>query len=206
MSLILLQKEMGVKADGIFGPNTLKAMMKYFNLSPFRAAHFAGQCSHESANFTMFSENLNYGAAGLQSTFKKYFPTLALAKQYERQPEKIANRVYANRMSNGDEASGDGWKFRGRGAIQTTGRANYTEFSNYIKDPSILTNPDQVADKYSFQSALFFFEKNKLWSICDQGVNDTSIYNLTRKINGGTHGLIDRKEKTKKYAGWLGIK
>lgn len=205
MSLKSLQKLIGVSPDGVFGPKTLEAAMKHFNLTPARAAHFFGQCAVESANFTVFSENLNYGAAGLQKTFSKYFPTLALAKQYERQPEKIANKVYANRMGNGNEASGDGWKYRGRGAIQTTGKNNYSAFATFKKDPSILSSPDIVAEKYSFDSAIFFFDNNKLWGICDQGVTDLTILNLTKRVNGGTHGLISRKEYTKKFAKWLKI-
>jgi putative chitinase len=102
-------------------------------------------------------------------------------------------------MGNGAEASGDGWKFRGRGALQLTGKENYKAFSNYLKKPEIMTNPDLVATTYSFESAMFFFDKNKLWSICDQGINDAAILALTKRINGGTHGLEDRNQKTKKY-------
>jgi putative chitinase len=126
-----------------------------------------------------------------------------LAKAYERQPQKIANRVYASRMGNGVEASGDGWRFRGRGALQLTGKANYQAFADYIDRPDVMTNPDLVAGELCFESALWFFDKNKLWSICDQGINDVAILALTKRINGGTHGLDDRKAKTKKFAGWL---
>ncbi len=130
--------------------------------------------------------------------FGKYFPG-NLEESYARQPEKIANRVYASRMGNGNEASGDGFKFRGRGALQLTGKDNYKAFSDYLKKPEIMTNPDLVATTYSFESAMFFFDKNKLWSICDQGINDAAILALTKRINGGTHGLEDRNQKTKKY-------
>jgi putative chitinase len=106
-------------------------------------------------------------------------------------------------MGNGNEASKDGWKFKGRGAIQLTGKDNYKQFSESIKRPDVLTNPDIVATELSFESAKFFFDKNKLWSICDLGVNDASILALTKRVNGGTHGLEDRAEKTKKYYGWL---
>ena len=199
MSLKSLQEKIGVPADGAFGPGTMKAAMKFYKFTPDRAAHFFAQTAHESGNFKAFSENLNYGAKGLMGIFKKYFPTEARALEYERKPEKIANLVYANRMGNGDEASGDGYKFRGRGALQLTGKDNYKAFSDYLKQPEIMDNPDLVATKYSFESAIFFFDKNKLWAICDQGVNDASILALTKRINGGTHGLDDRKEKTKKY-------
>jgi len=199
MSLKSLQAKIGVGADGAFGPGTLKAAMAYYKMTPERAAHFFAQTAHESGNFKAFSENLNYGAAGLTGIFKKYFPTTEKALLYERKPEKIANLVYGNRMGNGDEASGDGWKFRGRGALQLTGKDNYKAFADYMKKPEIMENPDLVATTYSFESAIFFFDKNKLWAICDQGVNDASILALTKRINGGTHGLDDRKEKTKKY-------
>lgn len=203
MSLVELQKKIGVTADGAFGPGTLRAAMRYYKLTPRRAAHFFAQTAHESGNFRSFSENLNYGAQGLRKIFGKYFPTYGMARAYERQPKKIANRVYANRMGNGDEASGDGWKFRGRGALQLTGRANYQAFANYVRRPDVMDNPDLVAGELCFESALWFFDKNKLWSICDQGVNDAAILALTKRINGGTHGLDDRKAKTKKFYSWF---
>lgn len=205
MSLIELQKKIGVTADGAFGPGTLKAAMAYYKLSPRRAAHFFAQTAHESGNFKAFSENLNYGWKGLRAIFPKYFPTDALAKAYERQPQKIANRVYANRMGNGDEASGDGWRFRGKGSLQLTGRSNFKAFSDYIGRPDVMTNPDLVATELAFESALWFFDKNKLWAICDQGVNDAAIHTLSSRINGSKnpHGLADRNAKTKKFYSWL---
>jgi len=203
MSLANLQQKIGVTADGAFGPGTLKAAAAYYKLSPNRAAHFFAQTAHETGGFKAFSENLSYGAKGLRGIFGKYFPTEAMAKAYERQPQKIANRVYGGRMGNGVEASGDGWKYRGRGALQLTGKANYQAFSDYIKRPDVVTNPDLVAGELCFESALWFFDKNRLWSICDQGINDAAILALTKRINGGTHGLDDRKLKTKKFAGWL---
>lgn len=203
MSLVNLQKKIGVTADGAFGPGTLKAAAAFYKLSPDRAAHFFAQTAHESGGFKAFSENLNYSAKGLRGIFRKYFPTDALARAYERKPAKIANRVYGNRMGNGDEASGDGFAFRGRGALQLTGKFNYSEFAKYVNRPDVMTNPDLVATELAFESALWFFDKNKLWSICDQGINDAAILALTKRINGGTHGLDDRKLKTKKYAAWL---
>lgn len=203
MSLVNLQQKIGVTADGAFGPGTFKAAAAFYKLSPDRAAHFFAQTAHESGGFKAFSENLNYGAKGLRGIFGKYFPTDALARAYERQPQKIANRVYANRMANGPETSGDGWKYRGRGALQLTGKANYQAFADYIGRPDVMTNPDLVAGELCFESALWFFDKNKLWGICDQGTGDNAILALTKRINGGTHGLDDRKQKTKKYAAWL---
>jgi putative chitinase len=204
MSLIELQKKIGVTPDGAFGPGTLKAAAAYYKLSPARAAHFFAQTAHESGGFKTFSENLNYGAKGLRGIFGKYFPTDALARAYERQPQKIANRAYANRMGNGDEASGSGWRWRGRGALQLTGADNYKAFAAYINRPDVLENPDLVAGELCFESALWFFDRNKLWSICDKGVNEAAIHALSSRINGSKnpHGLDDRRAKTKKYATW----
>jgi putative chitinase len=203
VSLAKLQAKIGVTADGAFGPGTLKAAAAHYKLNKNRAAHFFAQCAHESGNWKATSENLNYGAKGLRGIFGKYFPTDALARAYERQPQKIANKVYANRMGNGPESSGDGWKFRGRGFLQLTGHDNYEALSRYIDRPDIMENPDLVAGELAIESALWFFDRNKLWSICDQGINDAAILQLTKRINGGTHGLDDRKLKTKKYASWL---
>jgi putative chitinase len=198
MSLISLQTKLEIATDGVFGPGTMKAAMAYYKMTPERAAHFFAQTSHESGGFKVFSENLNYSAQGLQGIFGKYFPG-NLEESYARKPEKIANRVYASRMGNGNEASGDGWKFRGRGALQLTGKSNYQLFSDYLKKPEIMTNPDLVATEFAFESAIFFFDKNKLWDICDKGVTKDTILALTKRINGGTHGLADREEKTFKY-------
>jgi putative chitinase len=199
MSLKSLQEKIGVTADGTFGPGTMKKAMEFFKLTPVRAAHFFAQTSHETGEFKLFTENLNYSSKGLVTTFGKYFINEAIAKPFERNPEKIANRVYAGRMGNGVSTSGDGWKFRGRGALQLTGKENYKAFSDYLGKPEIMTNPDLVATTYSFESAMFFFDKNKLWTICDQGITDAAITSISKRINGGTHGLEDRLNKTKKY-------
>ena len=198
MSIKSLQTKIGAKADGAFGPKTMKAAMAFYNLTPERAAHFFGQTAHETGVFRTFSENLNYSADGLKKIFKKYFNDLT-ALAYARNPEKIANKVYGNRMGNGDEASGDGWKFRGRGALQLTGKSNYEAFAKYLGKPEIMDKPEMVADEYAFESAMFFFDKNKLWDICDKGVNDAAMLKLTKRINGGTNGLEHRKALTIKY-------
>ena len=198
MSIKLLQEKIGVTADGAFGPNTLRAGMAFYEMTPYRAAHFFGQTGHETAAFKLFSENLNYSASGLSKIFGKYFPG-DLEKVYAREPEKIASRVYGNRMGNGNEESGDGWKYRGRGALQLTGKNNYTAFAKYLDRPEILDNPDLVATEYAFESAMFFFDKNNLWSICDKGIDSNTITKLTRRINGGTNGLDHRKVLTLKY-------
>ena len=154
-----------------------------------RAAAFVAQIAHESGQFNFVKENLNYSAKGLMNTFKKYFPNEALAKQYERQPEKIANRVYANRMGNGNEASGDGYKFCGRGLIQLTGRNNYTNFSRDLG----ISLDDTVAyletPEGAVSSAGWFWDQNNLNQWCDKD----DFVTLTKRINGGTIGLEDRK-------------
>jgi putative chitinase len=202
MSLIDLQKKIGTTADGQFGPGTLKAAAAFFKLSPERAAHFFGQCSHETGEFKLFEENLNYSADGLKRIFSKYFPADATALGYSRKPEKIANRVYSNRMGNGNEASGDGWKFRGRGALQTTGKDNYKQLAEHVKNPEILTNPDLVETTYAFEAALFYFDRNGLWKYCDV-VDDAHILKVTKAVNGGTNGLDHRNKITKKYYGYF---
>jgi putative chitinase len=201
-ALAALQSKCGITADGKWGPGTYKAARDFFKLSNNQAAHFFGQCAHESGGFKVFQENLNYSDKGLNGIFKKYFPTIASTAGYARKPEKIANKVYASRMGNGPESSGDGWKFRGRGPIQLTGKSNYTQFSQDVGRPDVLTNPDIVATELAFESALWFFRKNNLFAIADKGVTDAVITQITKRVNGGTHGLDDRLKKTKQYAGW----
>jgi putative chitinase len=162
-----------------------------------RLAHFLAQCGHESGGFKAVSENLNYSADGLKKIFPKYFPG-NLNESYARQPEKIASRVYASRMGNGDEASKEGFKFRGRGYIQLTGKSNYTAFAKFIGEDTI-ANPDLVATKYPLASAAFFFNSNKLWAICDQGATDAVVTSVTKRVNGGTIGLADRIKHFKEY-------
>ena len=203
MSLIKLQEKIGVKADGSFGPATLKAAMAYFKMTPERAAHFFGQTAHETGGYALFSENLNYSADGLKKIFGKYFKTDAIANEYARQPHKIGARAYADRMGNGNEASGEGFKFRGRGALQTTGKLNYQAFADSIKKPEIMTTPELVATDYAFEAALFFFDKNKLWAIADKGVTTDTILAMTLRINGGKNGLEDRLSLTQRYYSWL---
>ena len=170
-----------------------------FNITtPLRLAHFLAQCGHESGGFKAVSENLNYSAKGLRGTFGKYFPTDALANAYQKNPEKIANRVYSSRMGNGDEASGEGWKYKGRGYIQLTGKSNYMSFDKTVED-DIVNNPDLVATKYPLSSAAFFFDSNKLWGICDKGSDDASVTAVTKRVNGGTIGLADRIKHFKEY-------
>ncbi len=184
--------------DGILGRKTFAYMAKHFAITPVQLAYFLGQVAHETAGFVHGIENLNYSANGLLTVFRKYFNETS-AKFYARNPEKIANLVYTNRMGNGDEASGDGWRFRGRGALQLTGRNNYTAFSAYIKDDCVAA-PNKVVELYYFESAIWFFRENRLWPLCKPGFDISDITALTRRVNGGINGLDDRISKTNKYA------
>jgi putative chitinase len=171
---------------------------KFGITTPLRLAHFLAQCGHESGGFKAVQENLNYGAKGLRGIFAKYFPTDAKALEYERKPEKIANLVYGNRMGNGAETTGEGYKFRGRGYIQLTGKDNYSRFDKTV-DEDIVSNPDLVATKYPLASAAFFFQSNGLWAICDKGADDATVTSVTKRVNGGTIGLPDRLKHFKEY-------
>ena len=171
-------------------------MTKFGIDTPTELAHFLSQCGHESGGFRVVNENLNYSAKGLLGIFKKYFPTQALAESYQRKPEKIANRVYASRMGNGDEASGEGFKYRGRGYIQLTGKQNYTAFGKAI-GVDIAANPDLVATKYPLLSAAWFFSKNCLGRCKD--ASDAFVLAVTKCVNGGTIGLADRQKHFKEY-------
>jgi putative chitinase len=177
----------------------IPGVMEKFQINtPLRLAHFLAQCGHESGGFRLTKENLNYSAKGLMGIFKKYFPTEVLAKQYERKPEKIANKVYGGRMGNGPEASGDGAKYCGRGYIQLTGKDNYTAFGKSINE-DIASNPTVVADKYALLSAAWFFSKNGLHKLADGGATDAVVTQITKRVNGGTIGLADRIKHFKEY-------
>ena len=190
MSLKALQTKLGLTADGAFGPGTMKAAMKFYNLTPERAAHFFAQTGHETGDFKVYNENLNYSAQGLQGIFGKYFPG-NLEESYARQPEKIANHIYANRMGNGGEENGDGWKFRGKGLIQLTGKNNHMAFAEYANMSIDDVGEYLLTTDGATQSACWFWKKNKLNSYLEeQGIDKVS-----RVINGGDHGLIERRTK-----------
>jgi putative chitinase len=183
----------------------IPAVMEKFQINtPLRLAHFLAQCGHESGGFRLTKENLNYSAKGLLGIFKKYFtkadktPDTAKAALYERKPEKIANLVYANRMGNGPEASGDGAKYCGRGYIQLTGKDNYTAFGKSINE-DLTVDPTAVAGKYALLSAAWFFNKNGLHKLADGGATDAVVTQITKRVNGGTIGLADRIKHFKEY-------
>jgi putative chitinase len=192
-----LEKLKGHVPDAVIAqlPDTIA---KFELNTPLRLAHFLAQAGHESGGFKAVNENLNYGAKGLLGIFKKYFPTEAKAKLYERKPEKIANLVYGGRMGNGPEASGEGFKFRGRGYIQLTGKDNYKAFDAVVPE-SLLESPDLVATKYPLLSAAWFFHKNGLHKIADKGATDAVVTEVTKRVNGGTIGLADRIKHFKEY-------
>ncbi len=186
----------GKVPDGVIAQ--IPEAAKDFNItSNLRLAHFLAQCALESANFTAVVENLNYSAQRLLQVFPKYFKNVDV-NAYARNPQKIGSRVYANRMGNGDEASGDGFKYRGRGYIQLTGKNNYQAFSGFIGQDCV-ADPDLVATTYPLASAAFFFNSNNIWQICDQGSSDAVVTSVTKRVNGGTHGLADRLQYFKKF-------
>ena len=195
----------GLKLDKLKGhiPDAVIQMIpdtaaKFGINTPLRLAHFLAQCGHESGGFRLTKENLNYSAKGLMGIFKKYFPTEALAKSYERQPAKIANKVYGGRMGNGLEASGEGAKYCGRGYIQLTGKDNYIAFGKSI-GVDMTVNPDLVSSQYALLSAAWFFSKNGLHKMADEGSTDAVVTKITKRVNGGTIGLADRIKHFKEY-------
>jgi putative chitinase len=192
-----LQKLKGHIPDSVIA-QIPDVMAKFEINTPLRLAHFLAQCGHESGGFRAVKENLNYGAKGLLGLFKKYFPNEAKAKLYERKPEKIANLIYGGRMGNGPEASGEGYKFCGRGYIQLTGKANYTAFGKSINEDTC-ANPELVATKYPLLSAAWFFNKNGLHKMADGGATDAVVTSVTKRVNGGTIGLPDRIKHFKEY-------
>ena len=194
--MLTIEKLKGHVPDTVY--NQIADTAAKFNITNnLRLAHFLAQCAHESGNFKAVSENLNYSKDGLMKIFPKYFPG-TLAESYARNPEKIASRVYGGRMGNGDETTKEGFKFRGRGYIQLTGKNNYSTFTKFIGEDCV-ANPDLVATKYPLASAAFFFNNNKLWEICDKGADDATVTSVTKRVNGGTIGLADRIKHFKHF-------
>ena len=194
-----LQTKCGTKADGSFGRMTAKAICNHYVLNAERGAHFLGQLVHESGTFRYVEENLNYSTKSILAVFGKYFKTERDAESCARNPQALADVVYGERMGN----RGQGYLWRGRGFLQITGRNNYEQFAADMNVPEVLDDPDLVSSNYPVESAIWFFNRNKLWSICDEGVNDETIKSLTKRINGGYNGLKHRKEETYKIYDWL---
>ena len=191
------QRLNGLTADGIIGKNTLLKIKEVVGIPTIEAtAHFVGNTWHETGGFKVFEENLNYSASGLLNIFPKYF-NQNTAVQYARKPKDIANIVYANRMGNGNFNSGEGYKFRGRGALQSTGKNNYTLLGKYL-GIDLIKNPDLVSKEYALESAKFYFDSNKLWSMASS-VNEESIKKVRKAVNGGSIGLQDVSNKVKYF-------
>lgn len=181
--------------DGVF-TQIPDVITKFEVNTPLRLAHFLSQVGHESGGFKSVYENLNYSADRLKVIFPKYFKQQGLAEAYERKPELIGSRVYGNRMGNGDEGSRDGYKYRGRGYIQLTGKSNYAAFDKFVTE-DIVTNPDLVATKYPLVSAAWFF--TRCLPKCDRGSSYEVIESVTRCVNGGIIGLTDRAKHFNEY-------
>ncbi|MEM1258829.1 MAG: glycoside hydrolase family 19 protein [Bacteroidota bacterium] len=192
------QHNHGLVPDGIIGKFTLSKMRDVFGFqNPYQIGHFLGQVAEESGNFRFGEENLNYSATRLLQIFPKYF-NAEQAKKYARKPEQIANRVYANRIGNGDFASGDGWKYRGRGAIQLTGRANYKSFAEDKNDHRIMDQPDIIITDYYWEVALWYFDIRGIWALTN-AMNIPTIRKVTKLINGGFNGIDHRIKLTKHF-------
>ena len=185
-----LQKLKGLIPDLVLG--------RLRDNTPLRLAHFLSQCAHESANFSITVENLNYSSNALSVLFPKYFDA-TLALKYARDPVRIGSRIYASRMGNGDEASKEGYRYRGRGYLQITGKTNYAAFSKYINYDCVV-DPEAVSSRFALDSAYYFFDYNKLWSLCDT----TDCVAITKRVNGGTIGLLDREKRFKEIYSKLG--
>ncbi|MES9852734.1 MAG: glycoside hydrolase family 19 protein [Candidatus Thiodiazotropha sp. L084R] len=201
---IEMLKEMGVSSeDAEQYIDDLEMTLPKYGIaeSKVRLAHFFSQVLHESGQMRYDMENLNYSAKALRAVFGKYFKTKRQAEAYARQPEKIANKVYANRMGNGSESSGDGWKYKGRGLIQLTGKNNYRAFAKWIGDDRVVEDPDLVATEYAVQSAVFYWDKNKLNKIADKD----DVVRMTKRVNGGDNGLAHRTELLTKAKGLLAM-
>lgn len=201
---IEMLKEMGVSAnDAEQYLGDLETLLPKYGIadSKERLAHFFSQVLHESGCMRFDTENLNYSSKALRAVFGKYFKTKRKADAYARKPENIASRVYANRMGNGGESSGDGWMYRGRGLIQLTGKKNYKNFAKWVGNDKILDDPDLVASEYAVHSAVFYWDKNNLNNVADQ--ND--VEKLTKRINGGLNGLAHRRELLNKANGLLAM-
>jgi putative chitinase len=196
-----LQERIGASTDGSFGPNTARAITKHFSLSAERSAHLLGQASHESGGFTRVCESLYYSSPDrIRKVWPTRFKTVSDAEPYARNPKALADKVYSNRMGNGEN---EGSVFIGRGFLQLTGKDNYRSFASDMRLPEVMTDPSLIETDYAFETAYWFFEKNKLFKIADEGVDTDTIEKITKRVNGGYHGLQDRMDQTNKIYGWL---
>jgi putative chitinase len=197
----VLQAKCGVTPDGSFGPNTARAIAKHYDLKPERAAHLLGQASHESGGFKLTRENLNYSAETMCKVWPSRFKTVEYAAPFARNPKALAESVYFGRMGNISKEMAS--LYIGRGFVQLTGYDNHKAFAHDMNRPDVLTDPSLLESELAFESALWFFQKNDLFKIADEGVNDDTIKRITKRVNGGYHGLDHRTEETNKIYGWL---
>ena len=195
-----LQEKVGVGSDGAFGPNTARSIAKHYELSPERGAHLLGQAHHESGGFKKTTESLYYSTPErIQAVWPSRFDTVEDAEPYAKNPEGLADKVYGDRMGN----EGEGFRWRGRGFLQLTGKFNYRKFAAEMRLPDVMTDPDLVCEEYAFETAQWFFQANGLFAIADGGVNDNIIKKITKRVNGGHHGLKDRINQTDEIYSWL---
>lgn len=197
-----LQAKVGVAADGAFGPNTARAIAAHYELNAERAAHLMGQAHHESGGFKRTRESLYYSTPErIQAVWPSRFKTVDDARPYAKNPAGLAGKVYAGRM--GNDTPEQAALYIGRGFLQLTGRNNYKAFASDMRLPEVLNDPALVEDEYAFETALWFFEKNNLFVMADMGVTPEVIKGITRRVNGGHHGLADRVAQTQKIYEWL---
>ncbi len=202
-ALKLLQTKCGCSPDGSFGPNTARGIVKHYELSPERGAHFLGQVVHESASFKLTRENLNYSVEAMMRVWPSRFPTEESAKPYSRNPKALAEKVYFDRMGNDTKEKAS--LYIGRGFLQLTGYNNVRAFASDMRVPEVLSNPTLLEEDYAMETAIWFFRKNNLWKICDEGVSDDVIKKLTKRINGGYTGLDHRIKETNKIYEWVKV-
>ena len=202
-ALKLLQTKCGCSPDGSFGPNTARGIVKYYELSPERGAHLLGQIVHESASFKLTRENLNYSVEAMMRVWPSRFPTEESAKPYSRNPKALAEKVYFDRMGNDTKEKAS--LYIGRGFLQLTGYNNVRSFASDMRVPEVLSNLTLLEEDYAMETAIWFFRKNNLWKICDEGVSDDVIKKLTKRINGGYTGLDHRIKETNKIYEWVKV-
>ena len=200
-ALKLLQQKCGCSPDGAFGPNTARAIVEHYDLSPERGAHLLGQVVHESGTFRYTRENLNYSVDAMMKVWPSRFPTEEYAKPYERNPKALAENVCFGRMGNDSKEKAS--LYIGRGFLQLTGYDNVKAFAADMGKPEVIQDPSLLEEEYAMDTAIWFFDSNKLWKICDEGVNDDTIKRLTKRINGGYTGLDHRIKETNKIYDWI---
>jgi len=196
-----LQAKIGVSADNSFGPNTARAIAKHYELSNKRAAHLMGQAHHESGGFKLTKENLSYSVEAMMRVWPSRFPTKESAEPYARNPKALAENVYFGRMGNDSKEKAS--LYIGRGFLQLTGFSNVKAFASDMGLPEVIEDPSLLEEEYAFETAMWFFSNNGLYKIADTGVDGEVIRKITKRVNGGYHGIDDRIHQTTKIHTWL---